>query len=225
MDVDASDSIDDKLDDVEKTTISGMDDMICMPEVSDNAIEAQEAKDAQIEDDVAQHDSAGTAFDPEKHMVRDGKPHLTKTGRYRRLTKTSLATGSKSSVGHLADNKGKKVKTTAENLALGTVAATMTFSLGVLAGGIEWLPIKDNKTGVDETLMLQKAYGDYFAATGKTDFPPGVALTIALIGYAVPRFAKPKTQNRVKVISKWFKNLLFSEKKNDDGEDGKDGSK
>jgi hypothetical protein len=60
--------------------------------------------------------------------------------------------------------------------------------------------------------MLESAFGDYFEATGKTDIPPGMALTVAIGGYMLPRFTMPKTRSRMGKVKDWFVKKLADRK-------------
>jgi hypothetical protein len=96
--------------------------------------------------------------------------------------------------------------------ASGKMAANLLMTLGVVAGGEEWQPLKDPQSGLDEKQMLESAFGDYFEATGKTDIPPGMALTVAIGGYMLPRFTMPKTRSRMGKVKDWFVKKLADRK-------------
>ncbi len=55
--------------------------------------------------------------------------------------------------------------------------------------GPEW------KADRDEQTMMEQAMGDYFVATGRQDFPPGVALCMVFGTFVSRRFTMPKTQS------------------------------
>jgi len=96
--------------------------------------------------------------------------------------------------------------------ATGVASANMLISLGRAIGGEEWKPIKNTEYKIDEKLNLENAFADYFEATGKTDIPPGMALTIAVGAYALPRFTMPATQKRAGKVKQWFVKLLADRK-------------
>lgn len=199
---------------VEETSIEKLDELVDLPEVSEHAIDAQKERDKLKLDELKEHDSSGVAFDPSKHGVdRDDNPLITKTGRYRKIRKSKSTMGhnDKSIVGNLTVPDSDKT----ESLALGIVAAGMTFTIGTLIGGSEWQPKLDIKEGIDEKAMLTRAYGDYFLSTGRADFPPVVALTVALLGYASLRFGMPKTKSRFKAVKDWIMSKIFKDKKSD----------
>lgn len=72
--------------------------------------------------------------------------------------------------------------------------------MGQVVGGEEWAPMHNKAIGLDERAMMHTAFGDYFVASGKTDIPPGAALTFCVLAYAAPRFAMPKTQTRFQKV-------------------------
>ena len=76
--------------------------------------------------------------------------------------------------------------------------------LGIVAGGAEWQPRVDNSIGLNEAETMTKAWRDYYAAKGIRDIPPGVALTIALAAYTLPRAMMPQTQSRLQRLKNWF---------------------
>jgi len=96
------------------------------------------------------------------------------------------------------DKQAAQTDGTMEADALGHYAAGCLVSVGRMIGGEEWEPKTEP---IDEMGNLQAAFGDYFRAKDIRDVPPGLALSIAIIGYAAPRFTAPKTKERV--LSWW----------------------
>jgi hypothetical protein len=96
-------------------------------------------------------------------------------------------------------------------IAAATAAAHLVFQTGLLIGGEDWQPIIDLKNGIHEPDAMRGAWLAYFEAEGITDFPPGVALSITLLAYALPRFTMPKTQSRFSQLKNAIKNF-FSKK-------------
>lgn len=95
---------------------------------------------------------------------------------------------------------------------LGKASAGFLFSMGIAIGGEDFAPIVDPVTGTNEPLAMQAAFSNYYLATGKTDLPPGLMLTMVICSYAVPRFTQPKVKNRVSTI--WGRaKLWLSERK------------
>lgn len=214
--VDAED-IDDET--VERTDALGADlDSItetlanASPTPNHAAINAQKEQNEEAKAQYADlRDSKGNRFDPEQHVTNDsGEPVLTKTGKLRmrpgRKAGQKSESSSKGHIGGQANTKnenGMTAQEVAHARATGTAAASALITAGVVLGGDEWQPRVDSKEGVNEHESLSFAFGDYFEAKGVTDIPPGVALTIAIVGYAAPRFVMPKTQSRVTRFKLW----------------------
>lgn len=97
----------------------------------------------------------------------------------------------------------------------GKAAAHAMFMMGVAIGGEEWQPVVNPEVGINEPEMLTGAFADYFEAKGVEDFPPGVALTMAVLSYAAPRFQQPKTKTRFGLLKAWLKNKFVRNKKID----------
>lgn len=196
-----------------------------MPEVQEHAV--QQAAREQSAQEAAPTDKAGDVFDPARHVVgADGKGILTVRGTWaqRRGRKagnstpvTTANTVRNSTLGGPAAPASpqqmqvmQQQAQEAQARASGVAAAELLFALGQMIGGEEWAPMENKTIGLDERPLMHKAFGDYFVATGKTDIPPGMALTVCIIGYAAPRFAMPKTQTRFAKIKaavvQWWTN-------------------
>jgi hypothetical protein len=121
-----------------------------------------------------------------------------------------------STVGLLTDKQDNKATPKANYLALGGIAASMTFTIGTIIGGDEWRPITDKSTGEDEKQMLSTAYGDYFEHVGIEDIPPGAALAMALISYASRRVTMPKTQSRYNKFTGWISRIFKTKSENEE---------
>lgn len=180
-----------------------------MPEVQSHAVE--QAAAAARAQESAPTDRAGVRFDPSQHdSGPDGKGLMTARGTWRlkrgrkpgtpASNRAAPPTGSTMGVtGNPAQEQAKAAQVAQCRIA-GASAAEMLFMAGRVIGGDEWLPLKDEKIGLDERGMMQQAFGDYFVATNKKDIPPGAALTFALCAYMGPRFAMPQTRARVSTI-------------------------
>lgn len=206
----------DSQNDPKNVTLDSIDNLIDVPEVSEHAIAAQTVRDDKELEDLKLFDSGGNSFDASKHAVNsEKKPLITKLGRYRKISKNkNIPTNTnRSTVGLLTD----KQPPTANYAAIGSVAATLTFTVGTVIGGDEWQPIIDKSTGDNERELLSTAYGEYFASTGLVDIPPGAALAVALLSYASRRFSMPKTQTRYNRLIKWLSGI-FSKKLDDKDE-------
>ena len=189
-----------------------------MPEPSQHAIDAAEATKTEEAEktDTYSHlkHKDGTPFNPDIHQTDlNGEP-VTNAGGFlvkRRgrkkgnaSTSTVVAAGTTTRQGKQEPDQ-KELANQAAAMESGRAAANMVMAVGIALGGEEWQPIKDDKTGMDEEAQLTSAFGQYFLATGKTDIPPGWALTITMCSYALPRFIMPKTQTRAKSLYQKFK--------------------
>ena len=184
------------------------------PEISDHAINAYQEKEATIKEAAAGLvDKNGDSFDPAIHKTdSDGNPILTQRGKL--SMKAGVKKGGNVSRGTTGKNQsfvGGPKPPSQEELdkikcrATGAAAANTIITLGVVVGGDEWQPIKNEEYGIDEKANLENAFADYFEATGQTDLPPNLALTVACAAYALPRFTMPKTKARTSKVMTWFK--------------------
>jgi len=193
------------------------DDLITsQPEVQEHAI-AQES--AQDDERAAQYadlrDRDGNPFDPAIHKTNGaGEPTVSTLGKLikkpgRKPAQKPGAGGS--TVGGVSPGDGgQAAQVRAQARASGTLSANLLIQIGIVAGGEEWHPRVNADIGLDEKTMLENAFADYFEATGKTDIPPGLALTVAVGAYTLPRFTMPKTRGRIAkardAIKKWWIN-------------------
>lgn len=214
-----------------------------MPDVSEHVVNAHEQEQsAQAHENALMKDKRGDTFDPDTHATNDdGSPKMTaagyfakKRGRKAGSTKSTLNTGSAQKHQETIDPQ-KAVK--AQQRMAGNAAANTLITLGVVMGGEEWQPMKSEEHGIDEKMTLEMAFSDYFEAKNMDDIPAGVALSIAVMGYALPRFTMPKTQQRSKTmwgkVKKWWINRklkkhnlkaeeIKKEKENDSTDNKKD---
>lgn len=173
------------------------------PDVQPHAIEQAETERAA----GAVQDKFGTPFNESVHAKNpDGTPRKTVRGAW------ALKRG----------NKGKDAKPVAasngivlpgapsamsvkeqESRAAGAGAANLMFALAVGLGGTDWQPRVDEKTGQNEKVMLEHAFGEYFVSKQWGDLPPGLALCAALSMYVLPRFAMPATRSRMQRFKEW----------------------
>lgn len=142
-------------------------------------------------------------FDPSIHAVdAAGNPKRNKDG--------SLAKkrGRKSgSSGPLQSTIRVDTTVAAQELQYKNAAAVTVQSLVILGyciGGVdEWKPEND------ELIAMQLAWTEYYKAKGITDMPPWIGVAIATGGYAMPRFSKPKTKERLTAIFAGIKPALL----------------
>jgi hypothetical protein len=174
------------------------------PGVSEHAIAAHAAR----QEANAGKDPTGSSFNPAIHAVNaDGSPRKTTTGRFalKRGKKAGTVEAPKATAKGIVipgatPGAGAKEQ---EARAGGVGATNLVLMTMVALGGQEWAPVKDDKVGRDEKLMLETATGDFFVAQGWQDLPPGWALVAAWGMYALPRFAMPQTRTRVQRIKEW----------------------
>jgi len=203
-----------------------------IPEPTESAIETHEQETARIEQEAAAGpvDKNGNTFDPSQHQTNaDGSPKVSAaTG------KLLLKRGRKAGAGTTRQAKstvnttgvqGKQVpgqpglsEAQLQNAAVtGNVAASMLINVSMMIGGADFAPQVDQKTGIDEKAALESAFTDYFIATEKTDFPPGVALTLTIGMYILPRFMLPTVQTNMKAkgwrIYTWWQNRKLNKLK------------
>ncbi|OGC95037.1 MAG: hypothetical protein A2W25_01400 [candidate division Zixibacteria bacterium RBG_16_53_22] len=79
------------------------------------------------------------------------------------------------------------------------LVGTLTGMAQMFLDAEEWKPAKA------ETDQMVRAFHDLFQRYGITDVPVGVACLIAIGGYALPRFARPKTRTLVARFVDWVK--------------------
>lgn len=173
-----------------------------MPGINENAIEP----DHETAESETIMDSIGTVFDPDNHASNaDGTPKTTKTGRFaKKRGRKPGVTNTTPKVSTLGETS-KPRENPNNSMALGRATAETIFALGQMVGGDEWRPIYDEKHGIDERGQMVSAWAAYYDATGKTDLPPWLGVSVAMISYAGPRFRMPKTQTRFQRAWYWFK--------------------
>lgn len=191
-----------------------------MPDVQEHAIEQHAEKTEKIAEYTdGLKDADGQSFDPRLHVTDEsGLPKLTKTGklRKRRQPQETAPTTRKPVTSFVATPKSEHsthdepvdtsaASAAANSRAAGVATANLLITVGMSLGGEEWAPVKNTELGIDEKALLENAFADYYLATGKTDLPPGLALTVAVGSYALPRFSKPKTKTRLKILGVWLK--------------------
>jgi hypothetical protein len=178
------------------------------PDVQPHAIEQADAERAA----AVGKDAQGNSYDPNIHAQNpDGSPRKTVRGTYalkrgRKGGKSPTGAAPTQSAngvilpGASANMSAKEQ----ESRHAGAAAANLMLAVSVGIGGEEWQPVIDDKTGKNEKLMLEMAFGDYFAAKQWGDLPPGLALCAAVCMYAVPRFGMPKTKTRMQRFKEWL---------------------
>lgn len=175
------------------------------PSVQEHVIAAHAEKQAS-----APVDSDNQPFDPAIHSSdSEGKGIKTQAGKWRRKRgKGSASNAAKTStLGQSEASSGPSAAQQAAT-ATGIACAEMTIGTCTMVFGPEWQArVHKDETGrvlLDERSYMAKAYADYCAAKGIHDIPPGVALSLALVAYAAPRFAEPETRERAGTIREWL---------------------
>ncbi len=157
-----------------------------------------ETPDNSVSDD-ALIDSTGTIFDENIHAVnRNGEPSYTKSGRFRKKARKVVDRES------VSQEERAEIEQY-ERAAAGTVATIEM--IGVMLGGDSFRYIKDKKMRVDERAAGVDAFTNYYREYGITDFPPGIALTLWGLTYALPRFAQPEVRQRFGWVKKGIRKI------------------
>lgn len=157
--------------------------------------------DADPEDDFdIVNATTNETFDPAIHVSdKEGNPVLTKTGKFRfkpgRKSGQSRTSGINIPQTDAADEDEEKIRLAAQT------AAAIYINTGVVTFGPEWLPDR----AANEQEGLSEAFYQYLKAKGITDIPPGLALAIALSGYAAKRMYMPQTQTKMQRFILWVK--------------------
>lgn len=194
-------------DDIETTLDAITDDM---PDVQQAAIDAENDKQSEREEAAkGLTDKQGRTFDPSIHKTdREGQPVINNDGSLRLKPghgSPKWQNKAQPQSRLVTDKPGQSVQREADPTDVGKGISESIFALGQLIGGDEWAPVKDPTYGIDERAQMYDAWGRYCEAQGIKDFPPGIAVTMVCIAYAVPRFTKPKTKARVGGIVNWCK--------------------
>ena len=187
-----------------------------MPEVQPHAVEAARQEDRELLDSYSELvDKNGTAFSSDLHQTyKDGSPKLTGNGLLKIKPGSKNKLKSPSPLNLKSVQPKKEEPADVSNVVLGKTSANLLVSIGASIGGDEWLPKIDKQTGVNELCVLETAFSDYYKATGKVDLPPGLALTVAISMYALPRFTMPKTQSKMQKAKVWFVSKIVNFKMN-----------
>lgn len=191
-----------QLDEVPAHVASVADSILgAQPEPQQHAID-QHLNEQREATENAPVDSAGEPFNPAIHTgttLKNGTWRRKKNAGPRAAGGTVGTSSKRKATSEPVDDSAAQME--AQARAAGAMAAASVFMIGAAIGGEEWHPRSEP---VNEPEMMTKAFGDYFVAKGVNDFPPGVALTLALGMYAAPRFVMPKTRTRVQRFKDWI---------------------
>jgi len=165
-----------------------------MPEPQEHTIRAEEqAKPATF----SIVDRLGRPFDPAIHVTKeDGTPEVNVDGTIRQ----KRGRGARRPESRL----GIPGRALSSPAAAGTAIAEGIFSVGQLIGGDEWRPVFSAEHGINERASMRDAWVAYCEQKEITDVPPGVAVSLCVIGYIIPRFAMPKTKTRFETVKEWI---------------------
>lgn len=177
-----------------------------MPEPQSHAIEQEEVKASKEQANIV--DRSGNPFNSSIHEADvQGSPRLNKDGTVK--MKRGNKGARKSSLVTEPQAVPSAVKT-------GQAIADGIFSFGILAFGDEGRPIANAEYGLDERKNMYDVWGRYCEAKEINDFPPGVAVFIATMGYIMPRLFSEKTKPRVQKAKDWIaKKYLAFKTRND----------
>lgn len=174
-----------------------------MPEIQQHVVDEHEQKEREtLEQTTGQTDKSGNTFDPAIHKIGDdGKPVFTKAGNFAKKrgrktgqTNSQLKTG--------VPEKSPEQKQIESARAAGVALANVLITTGRAIGGVEWDPVVTDN--INERANLENAFADYCQVKGVSDIPPGIALTMAIGAYVLPRFTMPVTKTRVSKFKDWM---------------------
>lgn len=178
-----------------------------MPEPQQHAIDAAAAQSITEEAPNApgEIDDSGEAWNALIHATgKDGRGVRTVKGVWRRRKGTGSGPRTASKVYKPADNTASEAAAKAQEIAqasaraTGAAIASSMFMIGRSFGGEAWKPTPD------EVSINVDAWSAYCLAKGIQDFPPGIAVCIATLGYVGPRLFMPETKQRVGTIKQWI---------------------
>lgn len=176
------------------------------PGVSQNAINEEQKEEKEKQDAFAEfRDSENQPFDKSIHVTdKEGNPVLSKNNRLKRKPGVKKQS---TKLPFISQPDSPNYRET------GRETVDIIVTIGKSLGGQEWEPIyivdeKTKEVKVDEYRDLCDKFSKYYEQKGIQDFPPGVALSIAMLAYVGPRLFQPHTQSKLSKVKMWFKNKL-----------------
>jgi len=168
-------------------------------------------------------DCYGRTFCPDLHINKKGKPLVSSRSGLLRCKKGKAPSISeicdisdifekqrqKKELANEKDLSNEAVLSsddTAQNQTLGSASAEIVFTVGMAAGGEDFIPSKQ------ERVYMSSAFTQYYQSKGMKDLPPGFILASALLSYIAPRMNKPKTQTKLKKLYIYLKSKLTKTK-------------
>lgn len=175
-----------------------------MPAPNEAAIQAEKLKGAE-----AETDKSGAVFDPAIHETgADGKGIINSKGMWKRPRGRKVGQPAASRLAEPRKGTGATApadgSTSPEAAIAGAQIAEAIFALGVVIGGEEFQPIYNPENGINERAAMSSAFARLCEEKGIRDIPPGIAVTIAVVGYIAPRFFMPKTKTRMESFKGWL---------------------
>lgn len=133
-------------------------------------------------------------FNSEIHATTDtGQPKYTRGGKLRKKRGASEEATSEIEIEPELSNTSSGLYDEMGNV----MAVTVTSSCTMLFGG-DWKP---EQAEVD---AMTQAWSKYFEATGVTQFPPWLMLSMVHVGYAGKRLTMPETKSKLgRWIQRW----------------------
>lgn len=181
-----------------------------MPDVQPHAVAAEKMEREQTAREYAGHsDKYGRPFDPAIHTVdSEGKPKIS--GRNGKLC---IKPGKGGHPGTQNPQDGPKVKAPEPVNAAYMEAARATVdsieAIGMMIGGDEWRYVQDTDKGIDQRVAGYSVFANYYESKQIEDIPPGLAILMWSLAYALPNLVKPKTKSRLEKARDWVKLKLF----------------
>jgi hypothetical protein len=183
----------------ENSTAAAAEILGQMPEVQQHAIDQHESLQ-QLQEENAEKDSNGTPFDATIHTgskLKDGTWRKRKNPQAN-ASPSYVANSRKKQAETNTQETATALDTNAEAMACGAAIAATFLGACHMIGGEEWEPSKE------EVAYQTQAWQQYCVAKQFKDFPPGLALSIAMMAYVGPRLRMPKTAEKVGKAKSWI---------------------
>lgn len=151
-------------------------------------------------------DKYGNTFNPDNHVMENGKPKLSAKGKLclkpgvRNIAKSGSSHNGKSNIvipekqsNDSNNSNGLNPTEQVENIdpekykIAGMIAAESMFSAAQMFGGEAWAPKTGKKGEPNEREMVTASFATYFEAKGISDIPPGLALVMSVGSYVGAR--------------------------------------
>lgn len=184
-----------------------------MPEVQAHTVEAARASSAKAAEPALQSavggtpvkgqtDDLGRTFNSSIHeSMPDGKPKMNKAGFIAKRRGGAAKAGGVNASKVNTKAKDAPAAAVPENLEASiqqtaAVSTALFLTMAQMAGGEEFAPVVDSKTGENEPAAIESAFANYYRIKGIIDIPPGIALAVGLSFYVIKRWNAPKFTER-----------------------------